>query len=99
MDSPTDHGMASPPYNVHSTTTEHSVPATETTAQLTATPVRDAPVNPQVVELRAMFPDFDDTLLYVARYSFAYLAHRHTGSQSWILFTAIKVAPSTRCSA
>ncbi|SJK97176.1 uncharacterized protein ARMOST_00427 [Armillaria ostoyae] len=63
MDSPTDYETASPPYNAHPTTTEHSVPATETTAQLTATPVRDAPVNPQVVELRAMFPDFDDTLL------------------------------------
>ncbi|KAK0455502.1 uncharacterized protein EV420DRAFT_1553955 [Desarmillaria tabescens] len=63
MDSPANHETASPPYDVHPTATELSVPATETTAQLTAPPMRDAPVNPQVVELRAMFPDFDDTVL------------------------------------
>ncbi|KAK0195111.1 hypothetical protein F5146DRAFT_1024247 [Armillaria mellea] len=63
MDLPTNHGTASPPYSALPTTIDHSVPATEATAQLAATPVRDAPVNPQVVELRAMFPDFDDTLL------------------------------------
>ncbi|KAK0225607.1 hypothetical protein IW262DRAFT_1357018 [Armillaria fumosa] len=63
MDSPTNHEMALPPYDMPPMTTDHSVPATETTAQLTATPMRNTLVNPQVVELRAMFPDFDDTLL------------------------------------
>ncbi|KAK0213127.1 hypothetical protein DFS33DRAFT_1377588 [Desarmillaria ectypa] len=63
MDLPTNHGMASTPYDALPTATERSAPATETTAQLTTAPMRDAPVNPQVVELRAMFPDFDDTVL------------------------------------
>ncbi|KAG7446561.1 uncharacterized protein BT62DRAFT_931999 [Guyanagaster necrorhizus] len=62
MDSPTNHGTASPPNDAHPTATEQLPLATEAAAQLTPS-MRDAPVNPQVVELRAMFPDFDDTVL------------------------------------